>query len=498
MKRADIAWIAAIATLAFHLVGNPHYGFFRDELYFIICGRHPAWGYVDQPPLVPLIAAGSQLFGISLIALRATAALCAAAGVFVTCRLVRELSGGSFAQILAAICVALAGVLAAFGTQVGPDMIGLWAWPLAALFVVRIANGANPRWWIAVGTTIGVSFEAKYMVALFALALIGGIALTRYRTLLASPWFLAGLCTAVIIAMPNALWQALAGFPMLELLRNGTHGKNVVLSPVAFFAQQILILGPIVSIVWLIGLVWAFVQPRLRWLGWTYVLLIAATIALHGKNYYPADVYPLLFAVGAIAVEVWTVRARAIRPIAAVLAAAGALVLLPLAMPLLPVPTIVAYALALHLEGSIESEHHKQGQLPQDFADMHGWPQLAAAVAGVYDALPPADRKKAAIITENYGEAAAIDFFGTRYHLPPTLSRHNQYWLWGSRGYTGDVLIDVNGDCGKSIHLYRSSRLAATFSNPLGMPYERNMPIMVCRGSRESLAAIWPSIKLYI
>ncbi len=501
LKRVDTAWVAAIATLAFHLVGNPHYGFFRDELYFIICGRHPAWGYVDQPPLVPLIAAGSQVFGISLFALRATAALCAGASIFVTLRLVRELGGGTFAQILTAICVALAGILAAFGTQVGPDMIGLWAWPLAVFFIVRIANGANPRWWIAAGVTIGIAFEAKYMVMFFALALVAGIALSRYRSLLASPWFLTGVVIAVVIALPNVFWQALARFPMLELLRNGAQGKNVVLSPIAFFEQQILIIGPIVSIVWLIGLVWAFVQPRLRWLGWTYALLIAAMIVLHGKNYYAADVYPLLFATGAIAIETWTGRARALRPLVAVFATAGALVFLPLAMPLLSVPRFIAYSAglmhALNFNGSTESEHHTHGPLPQDFADMHGWPQLARTVANVYNALPPADRANAAIITGNYGEAAAIDFFGARYHLPPALSGHNQYWLWGTRGYTGDIVIDVDGDCGNSRHFYRSSRLAVTFSNPLGMPYENNMPIMVCKEPRESLTDIWPSIKNY-
>jgi len=176
-----LAWAAAGITFFLHLLANPHYGFFRDELYFIICGRHPSWGYVDQPPLVPLIAAGSQLFGISLLALRATAALCAAGSVFVIVRIVTQLGGGRFEAIFAAIVVALTPVLAVFGTQVGPDMVGLWLWPLAALYLLRIADGASPRLWLAVGAVLGVSFEGKYSVVFFAVALAIGLALTKER-----------------------------------------------------------------------------------------------------------------------------------------------------------------------------------------------------------------------------------------------------------------------------------------------------------------------------
>ncbi|HXO17549.1 MAG TPA: glycosyltransferase family 39 protein, partial [Candidatus Dormibacteraeota bacterium] len=190
--RSRIPAIAALATLIAHLIGNPHYGFFRDELYFIICGFHPAFGYVDQPPVVPLLAAGSQLFGHSLFALRAIPAIFAAAGAYVTCLLAIDLGGGAFAQILAALAFFFASVLMSFGMKVGPDEVGLWLWPLAALYVLRIAKGADPRWWLAAGTAIGVSLESKYSVIFFAIALVAGLALTPQRRVLGSRWFLAG------------------------------------------------------------------------------------------------------------------------------------------------------------------------------------------------------------------------------------------------------------------------------------------------------------------
>src|SRR5579871_2060836 len=211
---ASIAPVAALATLIVHLAANPHYGFFRDELYFIICGFHPAFGYVDQPPVAPLLAAGSQLFGHSLFLLRAVPAIFAAGGVYVTCQLVIELGGGAFAQILAALAVLFANVLMSFGMKVGPDMVGLWLWPLAALYVLRITTGGDPRLWVGAGAAIGVSLESKYSAVFFAAALIAGLGLTPQRRVLAAGWFAAGVAVAIAIALPNFIWQAAHGFPM--------------------------------------------------------------------------------------------------------------------------------------------------------------------------------------------------------------------------------------------------------------------------------------------
>lgn len=496
-----IAWVAAGATFLFHLVANSHYGFFRDELYFIICGRHPAWGYVDQPPLVPLVAAGSQLFGASLVALRATAALCAAAGVFVSCRLAREWGGGRFAQILTAIVVALTPVLCAFGEKVGPDMIGLWLWPLAALFVARLANGASPRLWLAVGATLGISCEAKYSVIFFAIAMFAGIALSPARRILATPWLAAGAALGVLVVLPNFVWQAAHGFPMWELLRNAQlTGKNVVLSPLQYVVQQVVITNPLLAPVWIVGLIAAFVNPKLRWAGWTYVALLAMMIAFHGKHYYPGDVYPLVIASGALRIEGWTARATFLRPVVAFAAFVCSLWLIPIVEPILSEQQSAAYSARLTqiLQTNVATEHYRAVALPQDFADMHGWPQLAALVAHVYDSLPPRQRAKAAIVASNYGEAAAIDFFGAAYHLPPALSGHNNYWLWGTHGYDGSIVIDVHGDCGASEHLFRSSVRAATFDAPWVTSFEAGIPIMLCRGMREPLAQVWPSLRDYI
>jgi 4-amino-4-deoxy-L-arabinose transferase-like glycosyltransferase len=497
--RSRLPLAAAAVVFVVHAAANPHYGFFRDELYFIVCGRHPALGYVDQPPIVPLLAAASQLLGPSLFLLRLVAAAFAAASIYVTCRLARELGGGRFAQLLAAVTAALCPVLCSFGMKVSTDMPALWLWPLVALYLVRLARGADPRLWLAVGAALGMSALSKYSVVYFAAALLVGLACTPQRRILASRWFFAGAALAIALALPNFAWQARHGFPMLELLRHGQAGKNVILSPAAYLGTQLLITNPVLALCWLAGLVWLLQQRAWRFLGIGFVALIAMMIASHAKHYYPAAVYPILFAAGGVAVEAWTARHRRARPAVVAVAAVGGLLLIPYVLPVLPVPAFLAYhsriARVLHTDESLRTEHTRYGALPQDWADMHGWPELAAAVERVYRALPPDERARAAIVAGNYGEAAAIDFFASG--LPPTLSGHNQYFLWGPRGASGDVIIDVHGDCGARDHLFASSERAATVSAPLAMPSEAELPIMVCRGIRTPLPTLWPQLKWY-
>jgi 4-amino-4-deoxy-L-arabinose transferase-like glycosyltransferase len=500
-----VAWLAAGVTLLVHLAGNPHYGFFRDELYFIICGFHPAWGYVDQPPVVPLLAAGSQLFGASLFLLRAIPAIFAAAGVYVTCLLVLERGGGAFAQILASLAFLFANVLMSFGMKVSPDMVGLWLWPLTALYVLRIVKGGDPGLWLAAGAAIGVSLESKYSALFFALALIAGLALTPQRRVLASRWFAAGAALAVAIALPNFLWQAVHGFPMWELLRNGQNGKNLVAGPALFLFQQLLLMNLFLAPIWIAGLFALLRDRAARFLGYAYLILIAMMIALHAKHYYPGDVYPILVAAGGTAVEGWTKGRRWLQTSLAAAAIAAGLFFLPFSLPVLSEESMLRYGDfvggVLHVNRrTMQTERFRTSALPEDWADMHGWPELAATVARIYFALPPEQRRQAAIKTDNYGEAAAIDFFGRAYGLPPAISGHNQYWLWGTHGYSGNVVIDVNGDCARHDDpgLFHSARLVTHFNPPWVISYEQNIPISLCSGIRTPLATLWPKLRMYI
>ena len=335
--------------------------------------------------------------------------------------------------------------------------------------------------------------------------MVGGLLLTPERGLLRSRWFFAGAALAFAIALPNLLWQALHGFPMWELLQNGAHGKNVAASPSLFILQQLILTNLFVAPVWIGGLIWAFATKPARFIAWSYVLLIATMIALHAKHYYPADTYPVLIAAGGVAWESWTRRATVARPFIAAAALAAAIFFAPLTLPVLAESQTVRYTAfvthVLHVQRSaLKTERMRTSVLPEDFADMHGWPQLVATVARVYDALPPTQRAQTAIVASNYGEAAAIDFFGAAYGLPPAISGHNNYWLWGTHGYSGNVVVDVNGDCGADSDptLFRVKRVATHFDAPWVISYERDIPIGVCTGITRPLSAVWPKLRVYI
>ncbi len=496
-----IPWVAALATFVLHLAGNPHYGFFRDELYFIICGFHPQFGYVDQPPVVPLLAALTQLGGHSLFLLRAVPALCAAGGIYATTLLVLEFGGAAFAQVLAALGFTGALVLLSFGAKVSPDEMGLWLWPLIALWLVRIARGADPRWWLAVGAAAGIAIESKYTALFFFAALLAGLIATPERRVLFSRWALGGAALATLVALPNALWQAANGFPMWELLQAGQHGKNVVVSPLLYLVQEVIITNPYLAPLWIVGLIWLLRSPRVRFLGYAYLVMILEMIVLHGKHYYPGDIYPIVIAAGGVQVEAWTARMRPVRFALAAYAVFFALVVIPLQVPVLTVPQLIAYQHALSrldpFSGvTMATEHERAPEIGSDYADMHGWPELAAAVRGAYQAMPKEERARAVVFAVDYGQASALRFFAPDV---PVISAHNQYWLWGYDDNSGDVMLELGGTCFKSEHAFAQATVAARYSTTLPvMDYENNLAFMACRERLIPMTTLWQKIKNYI
>jgi hypothetical protein len=495
------AWVAATVVFLVHALGNAHYGFFRDELYFIVCGRHPQWGYVDQPPAVPLLAALTQIGGHSLWLLRVVPALFAAGGAFVTALLVVKFGGGIFAQALATIVFLFTGLLMAFGTKVGPDEVGLTTWPLIAYLVVRIAKGGDARLWLLCGALAGLSIQSKYSVIFYLAALLAGMLLTPQRVLLRNRWFAWGAGLTFLIALPNFIWQASYHFPMWELLRNGQTGKNLIAGPLLFIVQQGLITNLFLFPVWIIGLVWLFSRADLRYLGWTYVLLILEMIVLRGKHYYAGDVYPIMIAAGAVAIEGWTARLVFARVAIAAYALLLGSLSVPDSLPILSENGYVAYRAEVRrfshpVKGvTTETEPGRDaGALPGDWADMHGWPELAATVESIYEALPPSERVRAYVFGDNYGEASAVAFFTPQI---PVISTHNQFFLWGPGGFDGGTLIQIGGTCWTKEKYFTSRTIATSIDSRWSIAYENHIPINICRGLKIEVAKLWAESKNY-
>lgn len=488
--------VIPVLKLALHLAFAGRYGIFRDELYYLACGEHLAWGYVDQPPLIAAIAAFERaLFGESLLGLRLLPALAGAGVVLLAGVIARDLGGGRAARLFAQLAALISPLYLTIHHFLSMNVFEHLFWALAAWGVVRIVRDARPRLWPWVGLAIGVGLENKHSIAFLAVALVVGLAATRERRLLWSGWFLLAAAIAAALAAPHAIWQWQHGFPMLELLRNGQLHKNAPFSPLGFVLAQLLENHPLNAPVWLGGWIW-LARSRFRALAIAYVALLAMMIALRAKGYYLAPIYTLLYAAGGVAIE-RVVRRAWLRVGIAVLMLAGGALTLPYAVPVLSEESFIAYAKAVKLVPP-PTERHEMGPLPQLYADMHGWPEMVAKVAEVYHALPPEDRARAAIFTSNYGEAGAIDFFGPKLGLPKAISGHNAYWMWGPRGASGEVLIVV-GESREDVEQgFAEVTEAARVHHPYAMPYENAEPIFVGRRPRAPVAEMWARAKKFI
>ncbi|HYM11812.1 MAG TPA: glycosyltransferase family 39 protein [Bryobacterales bacterium] len=494
----------AAADVLLHFAGSGRYGFFRDELYYIACGQHLAWGYVDQPPLIAVIARLSAfLLGNSLLAFRFFPALAGACLVLLTGRMTRDLGGDRFCQAIAGIGVLLAPVHLAFGSFFSMNAFEPLFWMGCACILLRILNGGDERLWLLFGAVAGVGLLNKHTTLLFGFALVAGLLLTRERERLRTKWFWLGGLLALAIFLPNLIWEAQHHWPQIEVVRNAQKFKNSPVGPLQFLGEQVLFLNPIALPVLAAGLAWLLLTPRgrrFRCLGWAFLIVLAVVMALKGKTYYPWPAYPMLIAAGGVALGAVLsgLRRKWLRLAYPALLAVSGIVMLPYGVPALPVQAFLRYQDALPLARSVKTERDSDGRMPQLYADMFGWEGMAATVARVYHSLPPAEQAHCAILAGNYGEAGAIDFFGPRYGLPKAISGHNNYYLWGPRGYTGEVVI-LFGERSELVkQMFGEVRQVATISDPYAVRVESNLSVYVCRRPKAPLAALWPQLKLYI
>lgn len=487
--------IAAFAAIKFllHLYTSGSYNYFRDELYFIACGRHLDWGYVDHPPLVAIYARIaemlSSLFGDSLRGFRLLGTIAGALRIVLTGVLAARLGGGRAAQALACLAVLVAPIYLGVDSILSMNAFEHLFWLACLLIVVEIANGASEKWWLAFGVLAGLGLQNKHSMAFLGAAIVVALLLTPMRRSLARPWVWLGGAIAVLIFLPNLIWQIQHDFATLELLRNVKEtGKNVVLAPLPFMIQQAMMLNLFALPLWLAGLWFLFREPRYRVLGWTYLIVLVVMIRLEAKDYYLAPIYPMLFAAGAVWIAA---RPRVVYAGLTLLIIGGGLLSAPLALPLLPPEKFLAYQRALGVKPQ-KSEVSHTSELPQLFADQFGWEEMVVKVARYYNSLPIEERKRTAIYTGNYGEAGAIDFYGPRYGLPPAICGHQNYFLWGPRRYDGSSVILIEDDVDPK--MWASVDLVDRTFHPYGMPGE-NLPIYHARGLKAPLGDAWSHVK---
>ena len=504
-ERPHLAMLSLVAAAAFalHVAFYAGYGWFRDELYFLACSEHLAWGFVDAPPGVPVVLWLSRsLLGEDVFAARFVPIVFATLLVLLGGLTAHAMGGGRWAQALAALAVLAAPFW--FTSYLNTDMFVNVGWAACAYLAARIVACDDRRLWLAAGAVTGLAFEGKHSMALFATALVVGILSTPQRRLLRDRWFWAGVTIAVLIALPNIAWEVRHNWPTVELLSNIARStKNVELGPLGYLITNVFYLSPVTLPLWGAGLLWcAFdrVGRRFRALAVAWAVAFAVLVSLRGKGYYLTPMFSTFFAAGSVAIEAWILRRlaparRAWRfGIVAVLLA-GCVPLWPFAMPMLPVERFLAYQRAVHLAPP-RTETQPLGELPQQYADMFGWPELAATVAAVYRSLPDSERAHCGIYAANYGEAGAIDQQRKALGLPPALSGPQNYWLWGPRGYDGNCLVVVGAQRATLERSFEQVVQAGEADHPYAVPGERHLPIWIVHGLRAgNLQTLWPMLK---
>jgi hypothetical protein len=496
-----IAWVGIpLALLAFHCATLGGYGIFRDELYYLACADHLDWGYVDHPPLsILVLAAFRALIGDSVSAVRFPAALAGTGMVLLAVSTARALGGGAFAQRLAALSAALFPLGIALSGFYSMNALDLVFWSAGIRLAAAILAGGDPRLWLAFGAVAGLGLQNKISVLLLGFGLVLGVPVSGRLALLKNRWVWLGGGLAVLLFLPHLAWQVDHGWPTLEFMANARQYKMTGTDPAGFFSEQILNANPGAIPVWLGAVIFLLAAAAARpWrpLGWAFVVIVGVLVATGAKAYYLGPAFPLLYAAGGVAWERWTSR-RWARAAIVGLVIAGSLPALPLTKGILPVGWLVTYLRASGIMPS-SGERNALGRLPQHFADQHGWAELASAVAGVRDALPPDERQRVCIAGQNYGQAGAIDYYGRELGLPRAVSGHNSYWLWGPRDCGREVWIVIGDDRESLEAIFESVEQALTFECDLCMPYEGRKPIWVARRMKQDPAALWPSVKHFI
>jgi 4-amino-4-deoxy-L-arabinose transferase-like glycosyltransferase len=469
--------VAVQAVLLLALSGR--YGFHRDELYFLAAGKRLAWGYVDQPPLTPLLArVSTAIFGETPTGLRVVSVLVGLLSVLVVALIVRELGGGAAAQLLAAVAAGLSAFVLVVSHLLSTTTVDLLVWTVIGLLAIRLLRTGNGRWWVPIGAAAGVGLANKWLV----LALLAGLGISVLvvgpRSVLRTWWLAAGVGAAAMLAAPVLIWQAAHGFPLLTVA-SGISGDDGAENRILFVPMQFLLLSPVLVPVWVAGLVRLWRDPRLRAVALAYPVMCLLLLALGGKPYYSVPLLIVLLAAGAEPAVRWLRGGRARRTTALTAAAIGTVISLIVSLPVLP---------AAWLRGPVEAMNKESGE-------QVGWPGFVDSVSQVWQQVPVEQRATAVILAGNYGEAGAIEYYGPARGLPAPYSGHMSYADWGPPpdSMAGPVLV-----VGAPTSELTGCVLKAKHDNGIGLDNdEQGTRIWLCGGPAQAWSVIWPRLRRY-
>jgi hypothetical protein len=471
---------------------NKSYGYFIDEFYYIACADNPAFGYVDHPPLAPLVLTVFQfVFGTSVHAIRFLPALAAAAVVFCTGILAKETGGNKFAQLLAACSLAAMPVTIAFGGFYSMNAFEPLLAVLLLLIMVKMIKSGNVKLWLYAGVFMGLGMMNKHTFAVFIIALLFVLILSGKWKLLFNRWFALGGLIGFIIFLPNIIWQILNDFPSLEFYRNITMYKNVYTPPVDFIMGQVMQMSPSTIPIWLAGTFYFFFSGKYKDYRFLPLLFISLFLFMMISGSSRADrlafAYPAAFAGGAVfftdIINRW--NAAWLKYILIVFVFTGLVLAVPIILPYFNYETAKAHTEFLGI--NTELEKGKKPPLPQLLADRIGWEAKAMLVVNAYNSLSEDDKKQTIIAAGNYGQAGAIELFGKPYSLPPVACAHNNYYLWSKDRVNGSILLQLDDDIsyeGLTRLFDKVEMHPGIFRNAYVSSHENNLVVFICRGPK--------------
>jgi hypothetical protein len=505
-RLAVAAWIVAplaAVKLALHLfvLAVTTFGVHRDEFLYMSMGLHLRFWRMDFPPAIAVLANLSRaLFDHTLAAVRVFPAIEGTILLVLAALVARELGGGAFAQGLAALSVLCGLVFQRSATLFQPVVLDQIWWTLALFALARIARDPSPRHWIGFGVALGCGLFTKFSILFFVLGALLAILATPLRRSLWRPWPWLGAAIALVIGSPSIAGQLALGFPIVDQMKDLQGEQLAHVSFWSFITTQPLMLAPIAFLIALVGagglVAWRPLR-RFAVVGWACVFSFAILLLLHGKPYYIGPIYPTLFGAGGVVLE----RLRPTRTVIAArwLAVVGVLafgaLLLPIGVPLLSRENTAAWALRVGAAPALRTNRGVMDRLPQDFADMIGWPEQAHLLSLVYHTLSPEERREAVIFASNYGEAGAAEFYGPSLGLPPVVSAAGSFWFFGPGERPGRVLITIGEDSADVAKAYDDVRPAGRIMSPWSVGEERDVPLMIGRAPKQSLQRLWPSLR---
>jgi len=480
---------------------NSDFGFQRDELLYMALGNHLSWGYMAVPPFIAVIAwITKMIFGYGIYSVRFFPAISGALSLWLTTLIAKEMGGKSFARILAGVGYLFALAYLRMNLLFQPVTFNTFFFVLGAYLFIRILKNNTPKYWIWLGITIGIGLLNKYTMLLFGFGITVGLLLTSYRTFFISKWSWISALVAIVIFLPNVIWQQTHQWPFFQQMQALDKYQFVHVHASSFILLQFL-QTLFVTPIWIAGLFFLFSKrgKKFRPLGWAYLSILLVLLIAHGKAYYLAAAYPMLIAAGSVMIEQviekksWYFLQKA--SIGGIILAT--LIFVPVGIPVFSVPTMIRYfkfgSKYLGMKPALRWETGNYHSLPQDYADMLGWKKLTALTADIYHSLPAKEQKDCTIFANNYGEASAINYYGSRYQLPKAISSSSSFWLWGYHGSSGRVLIIIGSNKKDNSMFYADVHKAGELDDPHSR--ENGVPIFIARHPKQSMSQLWKILK---